>query len=201
MIRLLAAFLVFPSVLPIASAQTPNVLTPKEKAEGYVLLFDGKSLQGWDHYGAAGWKVADGAIVGEGDKAGWLGSAGVYGDFTLRAEFRTAADGNSGIFLRSAKEGQPHITGYELQIYDTQPAGFNTGSLVGAAKAPSDVKIVPGTWNRYEVTARGAKFVIHYNGRQVLEVEDGKSKSGVIGLQFNPGKKIEFRNLRIKPLK
>ena len=34
----------------------------------------------------------------------------------------------------SQKEGQPHVSGYELQIWDNQPAGFNTGSLVGSVK-------------------------------------------------------------------
>jgi len=46
----------------------------------------------------------------------------------MKCDFRTAADGNSGIFLRSAKEGNPHETGYELQIFDQHPQ-FPTGGL------------------------------------------------------------------------
>src|SRR5947199_74119 len=84
---------------------------------------------------------------------------------------RCAPSVNSGIFLRSQKEGQPHITGYELQIWDYQPAGYNTGSLVGSLKA-SPVKILPDQWNRYEITARGDHFVVVLNGTQLLDGRD-----------------------------
>ena len=60
---------------------------------------------------------------------------------------------NSGVFLRSQKEGLPHVTGYELQIWDYQPAGFNTGSLVNTVKA-SETKIIADKWNKYEITPR-----------------------------------------------
>jgi len=49
------------------------------------------------------------------------------------------------MFLRSQKEGEPHVTGYELQIWDYQPAGFLTGSLVGSVKA-SPANIKPAQW-------------------------------------------------------
>ena len=62
-------FLLFTSILfsNITTAQTPNTLTPKEKSEGWVLLFDGKDLAGWHSYlqdapGKA-WQVHDGTIM------------------------------------------------------------------------------------------------------------------------------------------
>jgi hypothetical protein len=183
----------------VAVAQTPNTLTPKEVAEGWILLWDGEATFGWESHGAAEWKIAGSALVAESAEGGWLGTTTPFADFVLKLEFRTAADGNSGVFLRSARTGAPHQTGYELQIYDTQPAGYNTGSLVNYAKAPT-AKIVPGRWNNFEVTAEGDHFVVAYNGKKVLDARDAKHAMGVIGLQYTQGKKIEFRNLKLRPL-
>ena len=104
---------------------------------------------------------------------------------------------NSGVFLRSQKEGLPHLTGYELQIWDYQPAGFNTGSLVNYVKA-SETKIIPDKWNKYEVTADGDHFVVNLNGKTILDAHDNKHSSGVIGFQCQKDNAIEFRNIRVK---
>jgi Domain of Unknown Function (DUF1080) len=106
---------------------------------------------------------------------------------------------NSGVFLRSQKEGQPHVTGYELQIWDYQPKGFNTGSLVGSVKA-APVKIKPDEWNDYDITADGDHYVIVLNGTQLLDAHDSKHLSGLIGFQCQKDNRIEFRNIRVHPI-
>ena len=78
--------------------------------------------------------MADGAILCPGTSAGWLASNDSYTNFELKLQFRGSEKVNSGVFLRSTKEGAPHKTGYELQIWDYQPAGYDTGSLVGSLK-------------------------------------------------------------------
>jgi hypothetical protein len=161
-------------------------------------LFDGESLFGWSEEGSAEWDVKDGAIVVESGGAGWLRSNASFADFKLHAEFKTAADGNSGIFLRSAVEGQPHVTGYELQIWDGHPQ-YRTGSLVNHLAA-KQVTRDPGQWHRFDVEVRGERWTVHFNGEKVLEGREGKSLAGHIGLQFNPGKPIAFRNLKLQPL-
>jgi hypothetical protein len=66
---------------------------------GWITLFDGKSLDGWNQIGDANWRVADGALIA--DKGnGFLVSKNAYGDFQLRAEFWVEDDSNSGIFIR-----------------------------------------------------------------------------------------------------
>src|ERR1017187_210239 len=114
----------------------PNTLTKHEASEGWKLLFDGKTLNGLEPHVGGDWKVEDGAFVCPGTTAGWLGTADAFTDYDLKMEFRGGENVNSGVFLRSSKEGQPHITGYELQIWDFQPGGYSTGSLVGYIKAP-----------------------------------------------------------------
>ena len=173
---------------------------------GWVELFDGKTLNGWQGRPttAAGnngdWSVANNALVCGGTIPSWISTNDSFSDFRLTLEFRGAGTVNSGVFLRSQKEGQPHITGYELQIWDYQPAGFHTGSLVGSLKA-SPTKILPDQWNKYDITAKGDHFVVMLNGKTVLDARDPKHKEGVIGFQCQKDQRIEFRNIKLQRLK
>jgi hypothetical protein len=194
------------SVLACAAFAAENSLTSEESKSGWVLLFDGKSLKGWESRPTSvpdtkgDWSVRNGALLCGGSVPSWIATTDTFSDFRLMLQFRGPATVNSGVFLRSAKEGQPHVTGYELQIWDTQPAGFNTGSLVGTVKA-QPVKILPDQWNQYDVTARGDHFVVVLNGKTVLDARDAKHKSGVIGFQCQKDQRIEFRNIKLQPLK
>lgn len=167
-----------------------------EPSKGWKTLFDGKSMNGWEQHGAGDWIVKDGALTCQGTAPSWLGTTESFGNYTLKLEFKGSADVNSGIFLRSEKEGQPHLTGYELQIWDHQPAGFNTGSLVGSAKA-SATNVMGDKWNQYEITANGDHFVIVLNGKTVLDAHDGKHSTGVIGFQCQKNNPIQFRNIKL----
>ena len=161
-------------------------------------LFDGKTLNGWEGHGAAeDWQAKDGTLACAATKPSWLATTESFANYVLELEFRGTEKVNSGVFLRSQKEGQPHITGYELQIWDYQPAGYNTGSLVGTAKA-EPVKILPDQWNQYRITADGDHFVIVLNGKTLLDTHDSKHAAGVIGFQCQPGNPIAFRNVRLR---
>ena len=187
------------------AADAPNTLSPAESKEGWKLLFDGKTLNGWEPRATSSpsdtgdWRAEGGSLVCPGTTAGWLAGRDTYTNYELKLEFRGADQVNSGVFLRSQKEGQPHITGYELQIWDYQPGGYNTGSLVGSVKAEA-VKIVPNDWNQYDITANGDHFVVVLNGKKLLDAHDSKHASGVIGFQCQKNNRIEFRNIRVKPL-
>jgi hypothetical protein len=182
------------------------MLTAAEGAQGWKLLFDGKSLTGWEPHTTSAapatgdWGVEDVAIFCPGTTAGWLATDEAFSNFTLTLQFRGAERVNSGVFLRSEKEGQPHQTGYELQIWDYQPQGYNTGSLVGSLKA-APVKIIPDEWNTYEITASGDHFTIVLNGKTLLDGSDSKHASDVIGLQCQKDNRIQFRNIQLLPLK
>jgi hypothetical protein len=188
-------------VASLAFAQAPNTLSKAEKSAGWQLLFDGKSMNGWESHNGGDWKIEKGAIVCTGAKPGWLGTSQSFSDYHLKLEFLPETEKtNSGIFLRSQKEGQPHLTGYELQVWDFQPAGFHTGSLVGTAKA-SATKVKPGVWNQYDVLAQGDHFVITLNGAKLLDTKDAKHAAGVIGFQCQKDNHIQFRNIKLLPKK
>ena len=176
------------------------------QSDGWIDLFDGKTLKGWqgratsDKTTTGDWVVENGSIVGRGTVPSWLSSDATFSDFHLKLEFRGEEKVNSGVFLRSQKDGLPHITGYELQIWDYQPQGYLTGALVGSLKA-APAKILPDQWNSYDITAVGDHFVVVLNGKQLLDAHDGKHSSGVIGFQCQKDNRIEFRNIKIQPIK
>jgi len=195
-----------------------NALTPQEKAQGWILLFDGKSLNGWDSAGTPGqgqnsgaakqgsavgshpracttssggasnWEVVDGLLVPCGEPAGYLTSKNDYRDFILDVDFRTGEDTNSGVFIRS---------GYEVQIWKAQPQGYNTGSIVGTAKTDVDYKFIPDRWNHYEITADGDHLVVVLNGTKTLDIHDSKYSEGRIRLQYQKYP-IEFKNIKLR---
>ncbi len=183
----------------ILIAVIASSLSAERVEKGFVSLFDGRSLNGWTAEMGSKWQVKDGVITPDTAVYGWLRSAESYQDFQLKLEFRTTHEGNSGVFLRSAKDGLPHETGYELQIYDLHPKGFATGSLVNVAKAaPFETK--NGKWHLFDVTCQGDHFVIKIDGTTLLDTHDSHSRAGYIGLQVNKDKPIDFRNIRIRKL-
>ena len=61
-------------------------------------LFDGKTLKGWVNVGGANFRVENGVITVDKGPSTWLRSKETYKDYELRLEFKTTADGNSGVF-------------------------------------------------------------------------------------------------------
>ncbi len=172
--------------------------------QDWTPLFDGKTLKGWTPRattapGTGDWAVRDGAIYCGGKEPGWLSTDAAFRDFRLQLEFKGPADVNSGVFLRSQTQGQPHVTGYELQIWDMQPQGYLTGSLVGSLKA-GPTRIKANEWNHYDITARGDHFMVKLNGQTVLDARDAKHREGQIGFQCQPKQTIWFRDIRVQRL-
>ncbi|HVA51755.1 MAG TPA: DUF1080 domain-containing protein [Pirellulales bacterium] len=175
-----------------------NTLSPEELAEGWMLLFDGETLFGWQPNNHANWHVNDGAIaVSQGDQ-GLLNTTSEFADYQLKLEFRADKKTNSGVFLRTAaKPADPAADCYELNIAaDDNP--FPTGSFVKRQKG--DHGQTTGQWQAYDVTAQGGHFVVTLDGHVVLDYTDATPvRRGYIGLQLNQGP-VEFRNVKLRPL-
>ncbi len=182
----------------LEAATSPNTLSPQEATEGWILLWDGETTFGWEALGGAAWRIRNGVLSAASGNSGWLATNAQFADYLLKLEYRTGADGNSGVFLRSLKDGEPHKTGYELQICDSHPS-YTTGSLVNHLKARR-IQTTPNRWHRYEISVQGDRFVVRLNGEKILDAREDAHWMGHIGLQYNQGKKIEFRNIKLKPL-
>ncbi len=182
----------------LSGGNRPNTLTPQELSEGWILLWDGESTFGWELQGKGEWKADSGILSVSSGENGWLATNSQFGDFTLKVDYRTGLDGNSGVFLRSAKEGDPAKTGYELQICDTHK-DYPTGSLVFYSKAKR-ITTKPNQWHTLEVQADKDHFAVWLDGEGLLDAHEKSHAVGVIGLQYNKDKPIEFRNIKLKPL-
>ena len=182
----------------LAGLASDEPLTTMDSANGWIQLFDGKTLFGWSSTGGAQWRVAGDSITADAGDSGYLRTNTVFADFILRCDFRLRAEGESGILLRADAKGNPTGSGYRLQI-NNRDASFPTGSLVGYLKA-GKVQAPAGAWHTYEVEVTGDHFRIKLDGTQTADGNAHKSKLGAIVLQFVRGNPVEFRNIQLKPL-
>ena len=169
----------------------PNTLTEAEVKDGWRLLFDGSTSEGWrgykkDHFPAA-WEIADGAIHMLGSGRGEAGAADggdiiydeVFQNFTLKLEWKISKGGNSGIFYLGQEE-QDYIwkTAPEMQVLDNEnhpdaklgkDGNRQAGSLYDLIPAkPQNAKPV-GEWNQVEIVVYKGTVVHKQNGETVVE--------------------------------
>jgi hypothetical protein len=193
----------FPLSLILVSAALVRTLPAQEvrPPEGFTSLFDGKSLAGWHLMNGAKFVAEDGVIKLHGG-SGWLRSDREYGDFVLRLEVRWMKPRqDSGIFLRASKEGK----GWPDRRYEVQcENSARVAHIFGArhardAKKSADLVKPPKEWQSFEITCKGTRCEVTFNGEKVSTSDDFKNLKGYIGLQGEGGE-LEFRNLFLKPL-
>ncbi|HIF00018.1 MAG TPA: DUF1080 domain-containing protein [Planctomycetes bacterium] len=178
----------------------PN-LSDTELRDGWVSLFDGTTLFGWDVPSETNWHVEDGAIVADSGERSLLLTPFAFDDFQLRCDFHMGAAGNSGVFLRTAEgASNPAKDTYELNICDSHES-HKTGSLVGRHIA-ENVPTVEGDWHTFDIRCEGLHISVKLDGQEIVDFtdqSDAPRSSGRIGLQMNSGR-IAFRNIFLRPL-
>lgn len=175
----------------VKEVAAPNTLTQAEIDEGWVLLFDGTTSEGWrgykkDHF-PNGWKIVDGSIhcigSGRGEAGAKEGGDIIYDkefqNFTLSLEWKISEGGNSGIFYLGQEE-LDYIwkTAPEMQVLDNEKhpdanmgkdGNRQAGSLYDLIPAkPQNAKPV-GEWNQVEITVYKGTVVHKQNGETVVE--------------------------------
>ncbi len=199
------------------------ILTEEEKADGFVALFDGISLDNWVGNKEA-YIAEDGMIVvrpadGSG---GNLYTQDEYSNFILRFEFQLTPGANNGLGIRAPLKGDAAYVGMELQILDNtaeiyadlQPYQYH-GSVYGVIPAKRGFLKPVGEWNKQEVIVEGSSIKVLLNGTVIVDgdisyaMENGtmdkqdhpglKRNSGHIGF-LGHGSEVKFRNIRIKEL-
>ncbi len=190
-----------------------NTLTDQEKADGWELLFDGKTLKGWerDENFPGEWSVTSDGIIFSAKGATHLFSAKKYKDIDLSwdvcaydvgvpdvdAPMASPRMGNSGVFVRGIKSGGSFPQGYEVQVdpYDIKNPtggvyGKNPGTLLvtedGKWKPEAFFQIHEGKWMHQRVRIEGNRLQIWVNGEKTMDWTDpDKSfpEAGYIALQ------------------
>jgi hypothetical protein len=191
---MLLCYVLLAAALP---AQGQDVKPP----EGFVSLFNGKTLAGWEVMNKAKFTADEGVIKLNGG-SGWLRSEKEYGDFVLRLDVRwMKRRQDSGIFLRASKEGR----NWPDRRYEVQCENSNRVAMIFGARHMRDAKMAekllkaPKEWNTFEITCKGKRCEVKLNGEEVCTSDDFKHARGYIGLQGEGGQ-LEFRNLFIKLL-
>jgi hypothetical protein len=192
----------------------PAVVSKEEQAEGFLPLFDGKSLDGWWVKG----DVKDSFHVSEDGFIEWrktggdaLMSAKRYDNFIFRCEWKLLPGGNSGVWFRAPRGARQSYVGFELQMMgDNDVKEFNnsnTGSLYMVLSPLARPARAEGLWNTLEVICQGSHIKATMNGTLIQDVnmddnEDLKCRlrKGFICLT-NHNTYVGFRNIRIKELK
>ncbi len=181
---------------PLMAAE-PNTLTMKEKAEGWKLLWDGRTTKGWRSargpgFPKTGWEIKNGELtVLESDGAESAAGGDIiteekFSNFELMVDFKITEGANSGIkyFVDpELNKGPGSSIGPEFQILDDERhpdaklgvAGNRTvGSLYDLIAASPDKKVnPPGQWNTARIVAKGNHVEHWLNGQKVVEYERG----------------------------
>jgi hypothetical protein len=196
------------SVRSTGAGPPPAELSKEEKDAGFVSMFNGKDLSGWEYLGKGKnpFSFVDGAIHYKGGN-GWLCYAvKEYPDFELRCEFRLIrTGGDGGIFFRASRDAAGGASWpsqrYELQVKDYAEQARLWGLPYKLDKKKvARVRKKLGEWETYRLVVRGTKVEVYLNDELVTTSTAARYlKQGFIGLQAEGGEQA-FRNLRVRPL-
>jgi hypothetical protein len=199
-----ASFLTAAALAPLACLGAQPPLTPPAPvpetpdANGWVQLFDGKTLSGWTAPDPGDWQMKDGVLTGQG-KVSHLFSPNMYTNLEFKAEVKLNHSGNSGMYIR-ARYGRNWPNGYETQVENTSPDPQRTGSLYNIKKNTKQL-VQDDTWWTQHVIAIGDRIIIKVNNTIVVDCKDGKHASGYLALQqHNQGSVVEYRKVVVKRL-
>lgn len=208
-----------PAVAPGWSAE--------EAAEGFVPIFDGKSLDGWIGLDGStdSYYVRDGALICKATGNVHIFTRKEYADFILRMQIKMDPGGNNGVGIRTKRHESPHLHGMEIQVLDDayyadgDPIELKDyqhhGSIYGVVPAKTGHLKPAGQWNDEEIVCDGRHVKVTLNGAVIVEADLDqvqprdhqehpglKYHQGHISLHAhgNYGAEVFFRNLRVKEL-
>jgi hypothetical protein len=201
-----------------AAAAEPNLLTPAEQAQGWQLLFDGKSLEDWRASDKPGtFSVKDGEIVVHGPRSHLYYQGPVskhdFKDFELSVDIETFPHANSGVYFHTEWQaaGWPD-KGYEVQVNNSHSDPSRTGGLWGI-RDYMKVVVPDETWFTLTTRVEGKHVVTKINGEVIVDYteetppvreDDLKHRlisHGTFALQgHDPGSETHFRNIKVRVL-
>ncbi|MEU8819264.1 ThuA domain-containing protein [Actinoplanes sp. NPDC048796] len=178
---------------------------------GYTTLYNG-STTGWSQAGPGSFANSNATLTSSGGPGMLWYSAKEFRSYSLKLDWMTPGDDNSGVLLGFPAGSTPdsaQTTGYEVQIDATDSADRTTGSVYGSQSADIAARDAalnpPGEWNTYELLVEGERLQVLLNGvliNDFTNTDPARSlTSGYIGLQnHGTGDDVSFRNVRIKEL-
>ena len=192
-----------------------------------VALFNGENLDGWDMYlkdqdtdPTTVWSVDDGVIHCKGKPNGYLRTKADYSNYKLHVEWRWVdKPTNSGVLLHTTGENKIWPQNVEAQLQNTNAGDFITvqagtaitvnGNRYSSSENKTFKRVVKqhdsselpaGQWNSYDIICKDDTIQLTVNGVLQNTATESTLTSGAICLQ-SEGSPIEFRNIKLTPLK
>jgi hypothetical protein len=207
-----------------AQAQADRPRDPGTSGAGWKPLFDGRTLDGWEHVGPGRFVIDNGILRTEGGMGLLWYSREKLGNCVLRVVYKTVTpQANSGVYIRIADRPKDEWFavhhGYEVQIMDAAPGSRGTGSIYTFAEAKAR-PAKAGEWNTLEITLKGNRVLTTINGVPVAEFDPSgpiperkdtsphgdpergpRPESGFFGLQnHDENSTVEFKEVSVRPL-
>jgi hypothetical protein len=195
--------------------------------EGFVSIFDGKTMNGWDVLYIAperevpkpdAFVVQDGTFYCKGYGSYWLRyKAEKLDNFVLRLEFKLSKGANSGVCIHTQDRGIPWQTGFEVQLlddYGKDPDVHTTGAIYDVITPMYNASQPQGEWNEMEITCAGKQVQVVVNGLKLIDTDFGQltmplgkfktpyndlPTTGYVTVQDH-GMELWLRNIRVKKL-
>jgi len=181
-----------------------------------IVLFDGKSFQGWEGDTQKSFRIQDGAIVGGSlqEKIShneFLCTKQSYSNFELRLQFKVLG-ANAGVQIRSQRiPNHYEVKGYQADLGDPEFWGClydesrRNRTLVKSNLAELNKVLRRNDWNDYRIRCEGKRIRLWINGYQTVdyrEPDDTIEQSGIVGLQIHGGPPSEalYKNIVIEEL-
>ena len=203
-------------VLALLTALSLSVGAQAAHEEGFVTIFDGKTLKGWkpanEHTNT--WTIKDGALVAEGERCHmyYVGDAKPFKNFELKVDVMTATNSNGGIYFHTKYQetGWPKY-GFETQVNNTHGDWKKTGSLYDVVNVKESAAKDYVYWTQH-IIVKGNHVTVKVNDKTVMEYTEPadqkagvdftrKLDSGTFALQaHDPKSIIHYKNIRVKRL-
>jgi hypothetical protein len=216
----------FLTLLLAGAGATDKSKPAAQSPDEWRALFDGKSLDGWEHIGPGKMLLKDGLIQTQGGMGLLWYTKEKFGNVVIRVVYKTTGkSSNSGVFIRIADKPKDEWYavhhGYEVQICDSEDEYHGTGSLYSLSKGKARPAKPAGEWNTMEITLKGQQVLVSINGTLVTdfdsqttevpkrtkdyEPERGpRPESGYFGLQNHDDvageDHVVFKEVSVRPL-
>jgi len=195
-----------------------GIVSAEAKGDGWVSLFDGKTLNGWKASENPGsFTIRNGVIVAAGPRSHlfYVGSIenAIFTDFELKVDVMTKSGANGGIYFHTEyqEKGWP-LKGFEAQVNNTHKNRNRTGSLF-QMKDVATTPAADNVWFTEHIIVRGKRIIVKVDGRTVVDWTEPQTpqapkaypgriiSSGTFALQaHDPGSTVYYKNIRVKPL-
>ena len=207
----------FSALAVMLGATNVRAEAPKADADGWMTLFDGKSMDGWKVVeNADTWKLVDGTLTCKGNRSHlfYVADDKPFVNFEFKADVKAAKGSNSGIYFHTKfQEADWPKFGYECLVNNSMLSEpKKSGSLYGTVDVKEQL-IADDTWWTQTITVQGKHIVVKLNDKVVVDYNEPDNQpafdakferrlgSGTFALQgHDPGSVVSFKNIHVRRL-